>query len=173
MFQLTYPDLKQILMNTYRVKIIKAGLEIEVEGDKKFVIEMVDRFEKGGEQRKATSAKGSELTVNEISTNKSLSAGEFIRKIGFKKDVDIVLAFGYYLENHGGQSSFAPTDINTCYYEAKMESSNTSQSIIYLIRKGFLMEAKQPGKKGKKKYTLTTSGIDFIELKLKENAKGK
>lgn len=158
-------------MSTYRIKIIKAGLELEVEGDKKFVLDMLDRFDKGGDHAKLTTTKKAELTVKEVSSNKSLSAGEFIRKIGFKKDVDIVLAFGYYLENHGGQSSFAPTDINTCYYEAKMESSNTSQSIIYLIRKGYLMEAKQPEKKGKKKYTLTTTGIDFIEQNLKDNAK--
>jgi predicted transcriptional regulator len=54
-----------------------------------------------------------------------------------------------------------------------MESSNTSQSIIYLIRKAHLMEAKQADKQGKKKYTVTQLGIEFIEKSLKANAKDK
>ena len=63
-------------MNTYRIKIIKAGLELEVEGDKKFVLDMLDRFDKGGEHSKPTTTKKSELTVTEISTNKSLLTSE-------------------------------------------------------------------------------------------------
>jgi hypothetical protein len=86
-----------------------------------------------------------------------------------KKHTDISLAFGFYLEKHQGVSEFSPADINNCYYEAKLEPSNTSQMIIYNIKRGFLMAAKKAkddkGKKGKG-YTLTRSGEQFIESKL-------
>lgn len=161
-------------MSNYRIKIIKEGLELEVEGDKKFVLDILNRYDKPSEQTKGTGkqTRTKEALTDDIGNTKSLSAGEFIRKTGFKKAVDVVLAFAYYLEKHNGLTSFAPTDINTCYYEAKMESSNTSQYIIYLIRKGYMMPDKKIGK-GKKKYTLTTTGIDYIEKRIKENSKDK
>ncbi len=158
---------------TYRIKIIKAGLELEVEGDKKFVLEMLKRYDKGTESTKAGTSHKKDIEILHETTGKSHSPGEFIRRTGFKKDVDIVLAFGYYLEKYSGLASFAPTDINACYYEAKMESSNTSQYIILLIRKSFLMEAKQAEKKGRKKYTLTKTGIEYIEEKLNSNGGDK
>ncbi len=95
--------------------------------------------------------------------SKAISAGEFIRQLGIKKHTDQILAFGYFLEKYQGQPSFGAADINNLYYEAKLESSNTSQMIIYNIRAGLMMEAKGE-KKGKKKYTLTQNG----ERKIKE-----
>ena len=160
-------------MATYRIKIVKNGLELEVEGDKKFVLDMLARYDKGTEAAKSGTGSKKTIDSKEQIAGKSLSPGEFIRTTGFKKAVDIVLAFGYYLEKSNGLASFAPTDINACYYEAKMESSNTSQFIILLIRKSFLMEAKQIEKKGRKKYTLTKTGIDYIEGKLRSNSGDK
>lgn len=158
--------------SNYRIKIIRAGLELEVEGDKDFVLEMLNRYEKPASSN-LVSSNDNDSTITSDSKIKTLSVGEFIRKTGFKKDVDLVLAFGYYLEKHSGLISFAPSDINTCYYEAKMESSNTSQFIILLIRKGFLMEAKQNEKKGRKKYTLTNTGFQYVEDKIQANASNK
>jgi hypothetical protein len=95
---------------------------------------------------------------------KALSVGEFIRQLGFKRHTDIVLAFGYYLEQRDS-GDFTPADINTCYYEAKMESSNTSQMIILNIRRGYMMEAKSSKGSGRKRYTLTQSGISYLTTK--------
>jgi predicted transcriptional regulator len=103
---------------------------------------------------------------------KSLSPGELVRNANIKRDIDLVLAFGYYLEKHSGLKSFSPRDINTCYYDAKIETSNTSQFVILLIKKGFLMEAKkEKTEKGKKKYTLTQTGLDAAEKLLSQNGK--
>jgi predicted transcriptional regulator len=76
------------------------------------------------------------------------------------------LAFGYYLENQSEAFEFTPADINNCYYEAKIESSNTSQMIIQNIRRGFMMLSKSKSDKGRKRYTLTSSGEKYIETKL-------
>ena len=152
---------------TYRIKIGKGDQQLEVEGDKQFVLEMLQRFESLGEKKQTISNLSKQDVPNAKTLaqanipGKKMSVGEFIRQLGFKKHTDLVLAFGYYLEKFGGLAAFTPADINTCYYDSKLESSNTSQMIIQNIRRGFLMQAKK--NEGKKEYTLTHSGIEHVE----------
>jgi hypothetical protein len=159
----------------YRIKIVKGDQQLEVEGDKDFVLQMVNRFEqtKGQPLQPTTPEAPSQPTAPsesaEVST-KSLSVGEFLRRTGFKKHTERVLAFGYYLEKHAGMSDFTPADINACYYDAKMDSSNTSQMIIHNIRRGRMMEAKSTEAKGRKKYTLTNDGLEAVESALAQSA---
>lgn len=153
----------------YRIKIVRPDGEFEAEGDKKFVMDMLAKFEDSSTTPKpaATSSSRGKSVID--ATGKSVSVREFIQKLAFKKHTDIGLAFGYYLEHSLGKPSFTPADINNCYYEAKMETSNTSQMIIQNIRAGRMM----PAKKGKdddskkKSYTLTTTGEEFIANKIK------
>jgi hypothetical protein len=97
---------------------------------------------------------------------KDVSPGEFIRQFGFKKHTDLVLAFGFYLEKHSGLACFSSADINNCYYEAKLESSNTSQMIIQNIKRGYLMQAKVKGEEAKRGkgqlFRLTNSGEEHL-----------
>jgi predicted transcriptional regulator len=153
----------------YRIRLIRAGNEFEVEGDKEFVLEMIEKFEifsktlvNISDPLSVQTSSSAQITVD---SNKPTSLGEFIRQLGFKKHTDKVLAFGYYLEIFSGQTEFTPADINTCYYEAKMDSSNTSQMIIQNIRRGVFMQSKN----GDKKYMLTQTGIDFIQNKLNQS----
>lgn len=150
--------------NNYRIKIIRGDLQFEAEGDKKFVLEMLERFEGKGPKSGNILGKGllkEKGKSRAALTFKTISVGEFIRQIVVKKHTDIVLAFGYYLEKYSGLSGFTPADINTCYYDSKMESSNTSQMIIQNIKRGRIMEAKKLVKK-KKSYVLTHTGEKFI-----------
>jgi len=153
----------------YRIKIGKGDFQFEAEGDKNFVLEMLKRFEgglptSGRKPEKGSSKKeGSEPGAGR--TLKSLSVGEFIRQIGVKKHTDIVLGFGYYLEKFSGLSEFTVADINACYYDSKMESSNTSQMIINNIKRGVIMEAKRAEKK-KKSFRLTGTGEESIRALL-------
>ncbi len=101
------------------------------------------------------------------SGGKTLSIREFIQQLELKKHTDISLAFGYYLEKHQGVTEFTPADINNCYYEAKLEASNTSQMIIQNIKRGYVMPSKKKGEKGRNRYTLTSSGEKFVESKLR------
>jgi hypothetical protein len=95
-----------------------------------------------------------------------MSIREFVQQLGPKKHTDITLTFGYYLEHFSDAKTFTPADINACYYDAKIEASNTSQMIIQNIRRGFMMEAKDKAAKGRKRFTLTRTGEDYIEKKL-------
>jgi hypothetical protein len=156
---------------TYRLKIVHEGREFEAEGDKKFVSEMLKRYGPQAPVRAAPvdqrGGKGPiKPAVVRPTSGKALSIREFIQQLDLKKHTDISLAFGYFLEKYQGMAAFSPADINKCYYEAKLEPSNTSQMIIQNTKRGFLMEAKTAGEKGKKSYTLTRSGEQFVESKL-------
>ncbi len=150
-----------------RIRVIREGTEFEAEGDKKFVLEMLDRF-KFNTSSNLGSTKMKDKPVGESTiSGKAVSVREFILKTGIKRHTDKVLAFGFFLEKYSDLKEFTPGDINNCYYEAKMETSNTSQLIIQNIKRGHMMEAKAPkGTKGeRKKYTLTHAGEEFIQNK--------
>lgn len=164
---------------TCRIKIVRGDSQFEAEGDKKFVLDMLAKHltetavpaanrELPSRQTKAPPPPS---PVFPVTTGKKVSAGEFIRQLGFKKHTDIVLAFGYYLEKISGLTSFTPADINTCYYEAKLESSNTSQMIIQNIRASRMMPAKKGTDKSRKAYILTRTGEEFLEKKSAKPAK--
>ncbi len=159
---------------TYRLKVVRGELNFEAEGDKKFILDMLARFDRASAPAPAASveltrpAKGRPATP-QLVIAKGTSPGEFIRQFRFKKHTDFVLAFGYYLEKHSGLAEFTAADVNTCYYEAKMETSNTSQMIIHNIRRGLLMEAKrrnQENKATRKVFTLTRSGEEYLQKAL-------
>ena len=154
---------------TYRVKIVRADQQFEAEGDRAFVLQMLQRHEVGGKVRfplvKAEQGKSAEgRDTARLISEKGLSAGEFIREFSFKKHTDFVLAFGYYLEKHSDLADFTAVDINNCYYEAKMESSNTSQMIIQNFKRGFMARTKSAGKRPR--YTLTQSGESYLQKAL-------
>jgi hypothetical protein len=167
--------------HTYRLKINRQGYEFEVEGDKAFVMEMLQRFEPSQETKsgppateqvktKTKTKQGTkDQAVRPIESAKSLSIREFVQTLGFKKHTDLTVAFGYYLEKHLGASEFTSADINTCYYDAKLDSSNTSQMISRNIKRGYIMEKKGASEK-KTLYTLTQSGEHFIKSKISPDA---
>lgn len=159
--------------NNYRIKITNGDSEIEIQGDKEFVLEMLKKYENKilnkSEHPKAPISQSKDVSNDTQDPSKVLSVGEFIRKINSKKHVDFVLAFGYFLEKNQGISSFTPADINNCYYDSKLESSNTSQMIILNIRRGYFMEAKQEKGDSKKRYTLTSSGEEYVKQLFSES----
>ncbi len=156
---------------TYRLRIAREGVEFEAEGDKSFVLEMLKRFPQQGMEASPPTDKqprkeqGQKLAPP-VTKGKALSIREFVQQLSLKKHTDVTLAFGYYLEKFVGVAEFSPADINNCYYEAKLESSNTSQMIIQNIKLGRMMPSKKKGEKGKNRYTLTATGETFIEGKL-------
>lgn len=163
---------------SYRLKIVTGSNEFEAEGDKAFVLDMLKRF---APSPSVTAPQSALKHVDGKSTDKKrlavapaagkgVSVREFVQQFELKKQTDITLAFGYYLEKHTGVTEFTAADINNCYYGAKMESSNTSQMIVQNIKRGYMMEPKKKGEKGNHRYTLTSSGEKFVETKLPKSA---
>ncbi|MGH9681499.1 MAG: hypothetical protein ACRD4Y_16250 [Candidatus Acidiferrales bacterium] len=152
----------------YRIKLKLADTEFEIEGDKQYVTatyrDMKELLGLGQQQTKPVLG-GETKLMKPVPTKsqggKPSSPREFIDRYGLKRHVDIVLAFGYFLERGRGLKNFTGADINNCYYEAKVEPSNTSQMIINNIKKGFIMGSKKAGVRNN--YTLTRSGEEFAE----------
>ena len=162
---------------TYRLKVVRDGYEFEAEGDKAFVVEMLRRFAPQPQQetpahtkQESEHGRGRKSPPAAPGRAKKLSIREFVQQLGLKKHTDITVAFGYYLEKVSDIPEFSAADINNCYYEAKLESSNTSQMIIQNIKAGRMMPSKRKGEKGRNRYTLTASGETFIESKLPSNS---
>lgn len=160
------------MATTYRLKIVIGDKHFESEGNKAFVLDMWKKLQGRvfNKELEALVGKGQKDLLSRITVaptkGKETSLGEFINLVGFKKHTDIVLAFGYYLEKYSGMKEFGPADINKCYYEAKMESSNTSQMLIQNIKRGRIMPAKGAKGKGQKRCTLTRTGEEAIEKAL-------
>jgi hypothetical protein len=161
----------------FRLKIVQEGREFEAEGDKAFVFDMLKRFgptapPSAGAAADQTGQKTSKkrAALDRSSMGKSISIREFIQQLDLTKHTDITLAFGYYLEKYQGVGAFSAADVNNCYYEAKLEASNTSQMIIQNIKRGLLMASRKTDEKKRNRYTLTRSGEQFIESKLPHGA---
>ena len=148
----------------YRFRYHAEGIELEFEGDRDFVLTLIQSY---APPKHAATSSASTKSLNTqdaeqaVKTDKTISVREFILQFGLKKHTDLVLAFGYFIEKNMGQDSFTPADINGLYYDAKMEASNTSQMLIQNIKRGFVMEAKGAAA-SKKRYTLTSSGETYL-----------
>lgn len=153
----------------YRICIAKGDTRFEVEGDKKFVLQMLAQYGKTDEPSTTLAARPaksasvkSAAEIASVTVPGKTSVGEFIRQLEVKKHMDLVVAFGYYLEKLAGLASFTVADINNCYYEAKLESSNTSQMIIQNIKKGHMMAARGKADKGHQAFVLTRTGEEYV-----------
>jgi len=154
------------MKTSYRIRFKQGDTEFEIEGDRNYVTRNFQEIRDilGLTQSAKPVLAGETKAERSVSVRpvggKSSSPREFIDRYGLKRHVDIVLAFGYFLEKTRNLKTFTGADINTCYYEAKVEPSNTSQMIINNIKKGFIM---QSGKSGSRKgYTLTRTGEEFV-----------
>ena len=154
------------MANQYRLRVGHGEDIFEAEGDKRFVIEMLSRF---GEGKKIPSLTSSNAPAQKANGNgKPLSVSEFVRSLSLKTHTDRVLAFGYYLEKYAGQERFTVADINKCYYDAKLETSNSSMMIRQNIKRGLMMDAKADGGK-RAGFTLTNGGEEYVATKLKSS----
>lgn len=158
--------------SNYKLRLVEGGREFEAEGNEKFIEKMLSRFWGAAAAPKGDGAARSQKQAPTAKHTKPASVVEFIRPFGAKKHTDLALLFGYYLEKQAGLTDFAAADINNCYYEAKLESSNTSQMLINNIKTGRIMEAKG-GKDSKKRYRLTATGERAVAQMEKDAAEAE
>ncbi len=102
---------------------------------------------------------------------KKISINEFIISKKPSDDNQKTLGIGYYLEKYESYVSFNLLDLRDGFQSTKeKEPPNINECVNRNIRKGFMMERKE--KKDKfKSWTLTNSGVKFVEKKFKEEEK--
>jgi predicted nucleotidyltransferase component of viral defense system len=158
---------KKMLETNYVMRYKKGDLEIEVQGDKEFVqekfIELLELEIKKTAQITTVENHLSSPIPEQRGEHKRQSLSEFLKAKNPKTHGDKMLVFGYYLEKFENQNSFNLDDIERCYSAAKMpRTKNFGTYLAGLIRNGYLMEATEK-KDNKKAWTLTQSGLDYVE----------
>lgn len=152
-----------MLETTYSIKYRKGDLEIEVQGDKAFVVE---KFEELLALKPIVASKESAVSspiqvTNEAS--KKMSLAEFVKTKKPKGHDDKILVFGYFIEKIEGVSSFNVDDIKKCYRDAKIPPTKNIPTYTALLTKdGYVMDAGEK-KDNKKAWVLTKSGEDYVE----------
>jgi hypothetical protein len=97
------------------------------------------------------------------SQNKKLSIKEFLLSKKPSDDVQKTLAIGYYFEQFESMTSFNSRDLADGFRTAKEPPpQNINDKVNLNIRKGHIMEAKEP-KDNLKSWVLTHSGEKFVE----------
>jgi len=154
---------------SYKIKIRRGDLEIEVQGDKQFVLE------KFGELKEELFRSREGVPTAPITTApkvegkplEGLSLVEFLNAKNPKSHPDKVVAMAYYLHHYRGVKIFTVDDINECYSEARISrSANLNATINKNIAKGYIMEA-QEKKENKKAWMITQTGERYVESNLK------
>lgn len=140
---------------TIRVK--KGDSEVEVTGEKAFVIEQIDKFI---ELLRITES------ANFEENKKRISLGELLSKKSPQKHTETITLFAYYIEKILQEPYFNVNDINKLFLKSKTKKpANINDTINSLVRKDFLMEVDEE-KENLKCWTITRSGIEVIESKM-------
>jgi hypothetical protein len=153
----------------YKIKIRRGDQEIEVQGDKQFVL---DKFGELKEElfkfREVVPTTPITATLKvEGKPLEGLSLVEFLNAKGPKSHPDKVVVMAYYLHKCQGVEIFNADDINECYSQARISrSANLNATINKTIAKGYIMEA-QEKKENKKAWMITQTGERYVESNLK------
>lgn len=170
---------------TYRIRVRIADKELEVEGDRDFVLETclnlhtrllgannLSIIEPGliifNDQNEATiTAEGNgnvliSETANGLSSKRPMPLASFLREAGAATSADKVLVVAAYLYKHRDYGEFNRADIEQCYREALLKkSTNFSRDINSNRQKGFFDLAGE--KDGLKAFYITRAGLDAVE----------
>jgi len=111
------------------------------------------------------------IKKEDIKTVKKLSIREFLISKAPIDDVKKTLSICYYLEMYEGMESFNKEDIEEGFRRAKEKvPENINYKVFRNIKKGYIMEAKNK-KNNLKTWTLTNSGIEYVNDSFKKNNK--
>ena len=153
---------------TYRIRLRKANIEIEVEGDKEFVEKHIEELKK--ELLKITEETPSqEKTVSTIVEREEkeledISLAEFYKKKQPKDHNEIVVVFAYWLTVKESKEEFRPKDIEKCYSRIGIKKpTNIPQTMKTLASgtKAYLIKTEKRGI-----YKISMLGKDLVEKEL-------
>src|SRR5437773_5133199 len=123
-------------MAQYRVRVVRGGVEVEVDSSEKDytdsklkellgslpterVVSPPKNDDRGGAPKRAAQAGG-----------KPLSMAEYVRSVAPKSGTQYVVAVGLYLEKHGGMASgFKTRDIAGGFTTVKYKHSNPPEAV--------------------------------------------
>jgi hypothetical protein len=156
----------------YRIRIKLSGLEIEAEGDKRFVIENIEKYKKemqlvAEELRFKEDKEGKKEEESEF---EKLSLAEFYKKKQPKDYNETVTIFSYWITKRKGVEGFAPKDIESLFSEIGAPKPANIPQIMKTLAGGKKAHLVRAGNRGL--YKISLLGIDFVENKLPRRSEG-
>ncbi len=134
-------------MATYRVRIRKNEVEVEVESSEKEYVE--SKLKELDELLRPKPISGKAMTIDAAPTaapGKGRSLAEHARALAPKSGTQYVIAVGDYLERFGGLSrGFKTRDVADAFRAVKYKHSNPAEAVRQAKQQGFLMDGEEPG----------------------------
>lgn len=132
---------------TYRVRIRKNGVEVEVESSEKEYVE--SKLKELQEFLRPKPIAGKATTIDaapSADSSKGRSLAEHVRALTPKSGTQYVIVVGDYLERFGGLSrGFKTRDIADAFRSVKYKHSNPAEAVRQAKQQGFLMDGTEPG----------------------------
>lgn len=150
--------------NTYKIRYRKGEFELEIQGDKEFVVE---KFQELSKQEMVSPIKQVERT-EKTSIALPTSLAEFLTLKGNPhQNTDRAMVFSYWLFKKQGTEVFNSNDIDKCYSDARLtKPTNTTDVMNTNQKKGYLVPTDEK-KDNLKAWKITPSGEIYIEKELK------
>lgn len=150
----------------YKMRLKTDNFEIEVQGDKEFVIEKFNELKNGVKSAPTSKIKTEKQDIGEKQLPDTLPS--FLKKINIPdKDPDLMAVFAYWLYHKDGLDPINSTDIGDCYNLTRIKKSkNIGQALNRCAGKGYLIKLKEK-KNNKVAYRISVDGENFVdELKV-------
>jgi hypothetical protein len=167
---------REYVSTGYRIRVCHGGSEIEVEGDKDFVLQTYEKLNEDlfdGVLESASpviqeSNKGSTPVSGSVKSNASeLSINEYIRQKNPETYPDKALVIAAY-RYKCGLREFTSADIEAGFTQALLpKSKNFNRDINANKKKGFMAESGNTIE-GRKAFYVTSTGLDYVEQELGE-----
>jgi hypothetical protein len=147
----------------YKIRFKKGDFEVEVQGDREFVLTKFEELTKG----KITSV---EIGKEEVKTGEfPASLAEFVKMRGDPKEhTDLAMIFAYWLFKRENMESFNVKDLENCYSQTRIpKPANLSDVMNRNQGKGLVVRT-EGRKDNLVAWAITRSGEEYVE-KMKAN----
>lgn len=148
----------------YKLRLKKGDFEVEVQGDKDFVVTKFEELTKG----KIVLGKPGEVETAEVGELPT-SLAEFVKLKGDPKGhIELTAIFAYWLFKRENMDSFNFKDMESCYSQTRIpKPANLSDVINRNQGKGLFVRS-EAEKDGLVAWRITRSGEEYVE-KMKES----
>ncbi len=163
-----------VIDQQYRIRIRRGETEIDLQGDKAFVIEHLEilgkELPKAFEDEEVSRGPVTQKRHMRDRELQKLSLAEFYKERRPETKTQAVVTFAYWLTKREGKNEFKGTDIMSCFDEVRIPKPENVHDILGKLASGSKAHITPSSSKGHWKLTLT--GEEFVENQLSEKKEG-
>ena len=154
------------MTDTYRIRIKKGNVEIEVEGDKDFVEKHIGELKNELSKfiREMPIEDGEKIIEKTNEGLENISLAEFYKLKSPKDHNETVMIFVYWMTEKENKEEITPKDIDKCYSKIGVPKPANIPDIMKKLASGKKAYLVKTGKRGF--YKISMLGRDLIEKEL-------